>query len=161
MGAVGVGGERLSHEKKPRRKPDLRGWFLVAAIVGIIVVAGVVAEPISDGWRRPDADFYVTCATIAPLFGLALFVEIALVMTPVIADQGLSSVNVAMVRTLVRLNAAMLVLSESSALYAVGGHRRTAFLVVLSTAPWLVQLVLLIDTAYNRIGINWIGRGRG
>lgn len=133
---------------------------MVAAAVGGIVVLGVVADLLSDGWRRPDPDFYATCATIAPLIGLALFVEIVLVMTPVIADQGADPVNVAMVRTVVRLNSVMLLLSVSSALYALGAHKHTAFLVVLSTAPWLVQLFLLIDTAYNRVGINRIGRGR-
>jgi hypothetical protein len=125
-----------------------------------IVVAGVIATLISGGWRRPDPDFFSACAVISPLIGLGLFIEIVLVMTPVIAEQGAGPVNEAMVRTVVRLNATMLLVAESSALYALGSHRSTAFLVVLSTAPWIVQLLVLIDTAYNRIGINRIGRGR-
>lgn len=85
-------------------------------------------------------------------------------MAPLVADPKVSKrehdVDKALARTTVRLNAAMLLLSVSSALYALGSHRHTAFLVALSTAPWIVQLFLLMDTAYIRIGVNRIGRGR-
>ena len=137
---------------------------MVAALVGGILVAGWIAGEISDHWRTPDADFFAACAAIAPLIGLGLFIEITLVMAPLVAEPKLSErehgVDKALARTAVRLNATMLVLSVSSALYALGSHRHTAFLVVVSTAPWLVQLFLLMDTAYVRIGVNRIGRGR-
>lgn len=137
---------------------------MVAAVVGGIFVVAWIAGGISDHWRSPDADFFAACAAIAPLFGLGLFIEIVLVMAPLVADPKVSKreqgVDKALARTTVRLNAAMLVLSVASALYALGSHRHTAFLVVLSTAPWIVQLLLLMDTAYVRIGVNRIGRGR-
>lgn len=137
---------------------------MVAAVVGCILVVAWIADRLSDGWRSPDADFFATCAAVAPLIGLGLFIEIVLVMAPIVADPRANNrehnVDRALARTVVRLNAAMILLSVSSALYALGGHRHTAFLVVLSTAPWIVQLFLLMDTAYIRIGVNRIGRGR-
>lgn len=131
-----------------------------AAVVAVIFAIAGVAELISDSWRRPDADFFATSATVAPLVGLALFVELVLVWGPIIDEQGLTPENEATARAAIRMNATMLVLSVAAALYALGSHRHTAFLVVLSTAPWLVQLFLLVATAYNRIGINWVRGGR-
>lgn len=132
------------------------------AVVGGIVAAGGIAEAISDHWSSPDADFFATCAAIAPLIGLGLFIEIVVVMAPLLSEPQTSAhervVDKALARTIVRINATMLVLSVGSALFALGSHHHTAFLVVLSVGPWIVQLFFLVETAYIRIGVNRIGR---
>jgi hypothetical protein len=103
--------------------------------------------------------FFVVCGTVAPLFGLALFVDLALVMALAVREQGATSTNRLTFQTLVRVNSAMLVISESAALYAVGTETANAFLVVCSTLPWAVQLYLLTQMAYYRAGLSRVGPG--
>ncbi len=93
---------------------------------------------------------------MGPVIGLALFVEIVVVMTPAIARPDRGAAKTAAVQLLVRTNAGLLVISEGAALYAVGAKASNGFLVVCVLLPWLLQLVLLVDTAYHRIGLNRI-----
>jgi hypothetical protein len=141
-----------------RRLSRLRSaWVLVGAVC--LVVVGIAALSQLVPGQRASEDFFVVCATVGPLFGLALSVEIPLVMAPVIEKQGQSDANKATVRALVRINVAMLIIAESAALYAVGWRSRSAFLASCSVLPWLIQLVLLVQTAYYRTGVSNVGPG--
>jgi hypothetical protein len=150
----------LGDVKLPAGAP-VRGWVVVLASMAGIAIVGLVAEVISTSWRPPAPALFVCCAGVAPLFGLGLFVELAVVMGHLIKSGGPTDANRATAQALVRMNSAMLVLSEGSSLYAVGTGRRTAFLVTCGIAPWLVQLLLLVDCTYLKVGLHRIGtRGR-
>jgi len=49
---------------------------------------------------------------------------------------------------LVRANAGLLIISEGTALYAVGANATSTFLLVCVVLPWLLQLAMVVDTAY-------------
>jgi hypothetical protein len=59
-------------------------------------------------------------------------------------------------RGLMRLNAGVFIISEGSALYAIGAQVTSTFLVVAVLLPWLIQIVLIIQTAYLRAGYHRI-----
>lgn len=140
-----------------RRRAKFRSWLVFGtACLFVLGLGGITAIAYPDLGHASD-EFFVTCGHIAPLFGLALFVEIVVVMTDVVYTEGATLENKATVQVLVRTNIAMLVISETAALYAVGAKTSSAFLVVCSVLPWLVQLLLLADTAYNRIGLSRLG----
>lgn len=136
------------------RSPGRIVVSLCIVVLGIGGLAELVAGP-----AHVSGDFFLACATVGPLFGLALFVEIALVMAPIIELQGATPANRATIRALVRINVAMLLIAESAALYAAGSGTRSAFLVVCSVLPWLIQVALLAQTTYYRTGISKVGPG--
>jgi hypothetical protein len=128
-------------------------WPVVLAVSAVVVgVAGLSELVAAHLSGTTSGDFFTVCATVAPLFGLAVFVDIALVMGPVVGDQGATPANRALVQVLVRTNMAMLVISESAALYSVGVKASSAFLVVCSVLPWVVQLYLLLGGLGETIG---------
>jgi hypothetical protein len=131
--------------------------LLVIGVCAAVLGAGAVGEVVYPGLGGTSDEFFVTCGHVAPLFALALFVEIAVVMARVIHAQGATPANKATVRTLVRINVAMLVLSEAASLFAVGARTSSSFLVICSVLPWLAQLALLVDITYHRIGMSRLG----
>jgi hypothetical protein len=99
---------------------------------------------------------------VGPVFGLAVFVEITIVMGRALAQKKSrkkQATTRALARTVVRTNAGLLLVSEGAALYAVGANVSSTFLLTSVLGPWLLQIYLLVDTAYHRIGVSKLGRG--
>ena len=130
--------------------------LLTLATCVFVLAVGGVTESVAPCLRHISLAFYSTAGAVAPLIGLGLFVEIVLVMRPAIASEGATEVKMAGARTLVRTNALLLILSEAAALYAIGAKASNGFLMVCVVLPWVLQILLLIDTAYHRLGINRI-----
>jgi hypothetical protein len=104
-------------------------------------------------------EFFATIASVGPVFGLALFVEIAVVMGRVVSEQGPTRANRALARVLIRTNLGLTAISEGVSLYATGSDRQSTLLVVGAILPLVIQLVLLAETAYLRLGISRVPRG--
>src|SRR5208282_6115034 len=121
-------------------------WRLVAFVTAAVICIGGLAELVAGPLHTVSQDFFVTCGTAGPLLALALFVEISVVMAPVVQAQGLTHANEMTIRVLVRINSVMFVMAEAAALYAVGAHTSSAFLIACCVFPWLVQLLLLAQT---------------
>jgi len=146
----------------PEKSSLLRAPWPISILtyVGVLAVAAVTQLVGTEIPGAIDGSFFAVCATVAPLFGLALFVDIGLVMAPAVAEKGPTESVRAAIRIFVRVNVGMLVLSEGTALYAIGTDRVSAFLLTCSVLPWCVQLFLLAATTYHRTGIRRIGPSR-
>jgi hypothetical protein len=130
--------------------------IVVATCIAVFITSGVTELVAPSAWSV-DNDFFLACSTVGPLIGLALFVEISLVMSPIIDEQGSTPANRATVQALVRINASMLVIAETAALFSVSTSARGTFFVAASVIPWLVQLALMVQTVYYRTGVNRVG----
>jgi hypothetical protein len=73
--------------------------------------------------------------------------------------QGMTEANRRTIQALVRANAGLLVISEGSALLATACRAQSTFLVAMVVVPWLIQLYLLVDTAYLKLGVSRISPG--
>jgi hypothetical protein len=135
-----------------------KSWLLTVVICLAVPAVGWIIEQFAGGLRHTNAAFFSTAGAVGPIIGLALFVEIVVVMAPEVAKPGGQAVKAGAVRMMVRTNAALLVLSEGAALYAAGANTSSAFLVVCVVLPWFLQLALLVDTAYHRMGLERIRR---
>jgi hypothetical protein len=149
-------GSDLTATVNDHKSPKLRApWPLaIATYLGVFALAGIAELAGTHIHGTTNDSFFVVCGTIAPLFGLALFVDIALVMRPVVKKQGLTDTNRATLQLLVRVNSGMLIISEAAALYAVGTEAASPFLVGCCVLPWLVQIYFLAQTAYDRAGAS-------
>lgn len=138
-----------------------RSWYVVlGTCVGVLALAGV-AEGISSIVEGSiSSDFFVVCGGVAPLFGLAVLVDIGVVMAPAVKESGPIDAIRETTKTFVRLDIGMFAISESAALYAVGSGHASAFLVAASVLPWLVQIYILAETTYHRAGIRRIRIGK-
>jgi hypothetical protein len=145
-----------------------RSWRFVigiyAAVLGAIGLVGLIGSVVEGAISQ---DFFVVCGTVAPLFGLAVLVDIGVVMAPVTRraydedpdDQsGRFAALSETTKTFVRVDLGMLVISETAALLAVGGRHASPYLVVGSVLPWAVQLVVLAATTYHRAGIREVAK---
>lgn len=143
-------------------KDDLRGrlgktsrWrqvLVVLLVLAIPVVVAVIAAETTPSGSHVDTNFFVVLATVGPLVGLALFIDITVVINQVfVGAQGLTKANKTLGRILVYTNAALLVMSEAFALFAVGSKERTTFLIAASVSPLLLQLWLLTEAALFKI----------
>jgi hypothetical protein len=134
-------------------------WSLVASLTTGVLSVGVLAELVAGPLRHISQGFFVACGTAALLLVLAVFVEITPVMGPVIEAEGLTRANEMTVRALARVNAAMFVIAEAAALYAIAVRASSVFLVVCCVLPCLVQLSLMVQTVYYRTGVSRVGPG--
>ena len=124
----------------------------VAVVLGIPPIVGLIAGTITTKGRCVDPNFFVVCGTVGPLVGLALFVDIAIVINQVfVATQGLTPANKGLGRVLVYMNAGLMVMAESVALGAVGSGARTTFLVTTAVSPLVLQVWLLTETTLFKI----------
>ena len=126
--------------------------LLVGAVLGVAALGRLVFD-----WHDVEPSFFSTCAQIAPVLAVAFFVEVAVVMTPLLSNTDDAAAK-AMTKFLVRSNAAMLVVSEASSLYATATKTSSTFLVLGSVLPWLLQLLMIVDTSYYRIGVHRMQR---
>jgi hypothetical protein len=143
----------------PNHQPNaLKAWMLPVGLWAVGPLVGFLASLVWCFGASANEEFFETCALIAPLFGLALFVELALVLGQLVKDQGPTAANRGLARSVLRANAGLICVSEGLALYAVATGRASTFLVVSVVVPMLIQVQLLVDCGYQRIGI---GRIRG
>lgn len=143
-------------------KSKLRtSWGIVFATCATVLgIAGVVEALGTHIHDSISSNFFVVCGTVAPLFGLALFVDIGVVMAPIVKTAGATDPIRDTTKTFVRINSGMLLISESSSLYAAATDLPSAFLVACAVLPWAVQLYLLAATTYHRAGVRQVGGPR-
>lgn len=140
------------------QRHPLRAWILPIILWAAGPIVGVVVGHFSSFGDHAHDKFFEVCALIGPLFGLALFVELAVVLGQLVRAEGATPANRDLGRSVLRANAGLICVSEGLALYAVAAGRASTFLVVAIAVPMLIQILLLVDCGYQRIGI---GRIRG
>jgi hypothetical protein len=96
---------------------------------------------------------------VEPIIGLAVFVDLVLVLGHVVNHQGLTAANEYLVRAVVRGNAGLFFVSQAASLYAIGSDSSSVFLLFSATVPMVIQIFLLVDCAYQRVGISRIRGG--
>jgi hypothetical protein len=144
----------------------VRSNAFTAAVCGAVLAIAGLAEAFADCLDNTQPAFFSTCAQVAPILALALFVDLVLVLGPVLTERTQNAPprqappEHQAFRALVRANVGMLVISEASALYAVGARASTTFLTICAVLPWCAQLLLLVSTTYYRGGVHRIGKGR-
>lgn len=127
--------------------------WLVAPLLGLLVGHW------SDFGTCAADELYAVGAGTAAVIGVAVFVELAVVMGSLIAEQGNTSANELLTRAVVRTNAGLFVISEGFALYAIGAKESSTLLVFLVVVPMGLQLLLFVECAYHRIGSSRIRSG--
>jgi hypothetical protein len=143
-----------------RRRDNPRdAWLIPILLVGGVLVLAAVVELVTHKLDGADPAFFATTAQVAPVFGLAVFIEVAVVMAPVLKTAP-SDLTKTTVQMLIRANAGLFLLSETSALFATGASRDSGFLVMCIVLPWLAQLLLVVDAAYYRVGLSVLKRRR-
>jgi zinc transporter ZupT len=133
--------------------------LLVAGVAGVGPVVGLIVSWITTLGRSVNPDFFFALATAGPLVGLALFIDLTVVINQAIDRQGSTPANRALGRVLVYSNACLLLLSESLALYALGAEVRTTFLVATSAAPLVLQVLLLTESALYKMRAYTLSAG--
>jgi hypothetical protein len=141
------------------RRTRWGSWGLPALAWSLGPLAGVSIGLICDFGANVDMRFFEILAQIGPVVGLAVFVEVVIVFNQLVAEDGATAANKATVRTIIRTNAGLLVLAEGLALFSVAAQTTSTFLLVAVVVPLLLQLLLLVDGAYLRIGIHRIRNG--
>lgn len=149
----------IANAKKSTVAQRAKGWAFPLAIWSIGPIAGYAVGCLADFGQEAQGGLFEVCALIEPLFGLAVFVELILVLGPLVSNQGFTAANQGLARAVLRANGGLMFLSEGLALYAVAADRASTFLVIAVTIPMVIQLYLLIDCAYNRVGIHRIRPG--
>jgi len=136
-----------------KRRVAVRALGIVAGVsVAVLALAwllGVIAPELSD----TNSEFFVICGHVAPIYGLAIFVEVVVVMSRIVREEGATSANRGTVYALLGINAAMLVIAQSAALYAAGASESSGFLIGCCVLPLVVQLLIVLDSAYRRTGL--------
>lgn len=103
--------------------------------------------------------FFEVCGLVEPIIGLAVFVELVVVLGQVVDKQGPTVANQQLVRSVVRANAGLFFVSQAAAFYAIGSDSSSVFLLFSATVPMAIQIFLLVDCAYQRVGISRIRSG--
>lgn len=112
------------------------------------------------GWAPIEkSSFFEVCGLTEPLIGLAVFVELVLVIGPLFSNQGPTETNRQLARAVVRTNAGLMLVAQGAALYAIGSGSSSVFLLFSAVTPMVLQILLIIDCAYQRVGINRVREG--
>jgi len=120
---------------------------------------GLVFSCLTHLAPHKESTFFEVCALIEPVIGLAVFVELVVVLGQVVSTQGPTVGNQSLAQAVVRSNAGLLVVSLSASMYALATETSSAFLLFAAVVPMVMQLFLLIDCAYQRVGISRIRGG--
>lgn len=154
-----LSGPPMSGPANSTERHTAKAWILPISLwVAGPIVGVVVAHFSSFGDHAHDA-FFEVCALIEPLFGLALFVELAVVLGQLVSVQAATPANRDLGRSVLRANAGLICVSDGLALYAVAAGRASTFLVVAIAIPMLIQILLLVDCGYQRTGLGMIRGG--
>lgn len=132
-------------------KTRTRQFAIIGLLVGIAPVAAWFLASLTNSGDDVSPTFFEVVALVAPLAGLALFVDLAIVMNAGLGGRPDTASNWALAEVLVYSNAGLLLMSESAALYAVAAEAQGTFLVVMVVTPLLVQLFLLTQSAMLKI----------
>jgi hypothetical protein len=137
----------------------VRQTAMVALLAAIAPIVAALADAITSAGRCIESDFFVVVGGVGPLIGLALFIDISVVVNDAIAKQGLTPANKGLARVLVYSNAVLLLTSEGFALYALGSGVHTTFLVAIAVVPLLIQTLLLTEAALFKVHANTLSDG--
>jgi hypothetical protein len=129
------------------------------AAVALTLALGLGIGALSSFGKGADRDLYLAGAGTAALVALALFVDLALVLGALFDRQGDTPANRLTAQIFLRTNAALFVLAEGTSLYALGARRSSTLLVFCLGVPMVLQLVLLVELAYQRIGLARVREG--
>jgi hypothetical protein len=136
-----------------------KAWAVPGAFWVLGPILGLALRGHGDLAPHEGSSFFEVCALIEPVIGLAVFVELVVVLGQLAISQGATSANRSLTRAVVRTNAGLMMLSEGCALYALAVETTSVFLLCAVVVPMILQLFLLIDCAYHRVGINRIRGG--
>lgn len=134
-------------------------WVVPGAFWSAGPVLGLLFACRADWAPAEHSSFFEVCGLIEPLIGLAVFVELVLVLGQLVSVQGATDANQRLARAVVRTNAGLILVSQAAALYAIGSDSSTVFLLFSAIVPMVLQVFLLVDCAYQRVGINRIRGG--
>lgn len=134
--------------------PTARSWGTMVVVVGGVIGLSALLEAWPDPVDDVSIDFFKAAAPLTAVLGLAVFVELALVLEPYDPNKTMEKAFEALVRTVIGGNGLLIVVSSSAALYAIGSGRSTTFLLGCVVLPWILQLSVLVDAAYYRIGLH-------
>lgn len=132
---------------------------LVAGITGLAPAVALIVSLVTTLGRSVTPEYFLALASAGPLVGLALFIDLTVVVNQAVERQGYTEANVALGRVLVYSNACLLVLSESLALYALGADQRTTFLVCATAGPLVLQVLLLTEAALYKVHAYTLSEG--
>jgi hypothetical protein len=151
----------VSSQPAGRLYPLRRGrqLLVVAVFAAVGPLVALVAELVASANAAPRSGFFDACAVVAPLPGLALFIDIAVLVNLIVASQGLTDANRALARVLLWSNAVLLLSAEAFALYATASGHETIFLAVATIVPLLLQVFLLIEVALVKMRVNVVRAG--
>lgn len=136
-----------------------KGWVVPILAWAIAPLLGAIVGHYSDFGATANPRLFEVGAGTAALISLAVFVELAVVLGALIAEQGMSSANYLLTRSVVRTSAGLFLIAECAALYAVADQQSSTFLIFLLGVPMLLQLFLLVECAYHRVGASRIRKG--
>jgi len=136
-----------------------KAWAIPVALWSLGPLLGVVFGCREEWAPHDHTSFFEVCGLVEPIIGLAVFVDLVLVLGPVVNHQGPTNANESLVRAVVRGNAGLFFVSQAAALYAIGSDSSSVFLLFSATTPMVIQIFLLVDCAYQRVGISRIRRG--
>lgn len=134
-------------------------WLIAVVFWSLGPALGWLVGCLTTFGSKADVRMFEAIGAAGPLVGLAVFVELVVVMGQLVSTQGATPANRALARSVIRANAGLLVTSEGLALYAIGAQTSSTFLVIAVLVPLLLQVYLLIDTAYQRVGASRIRGG--
>jgi hypothetical protein len=137
--------------KRIGEAPALRQAVLIVVITALAPAAGLVAGCITSAGRGVESDYFVVAGSVGPLIGLALFIDITVVINDAVKEQGLTQGNKGLALVLAFSNAALLLTSAGLALYALGSGVRTTFLVTATVVPLVIQTLLLTESALFKV----------
>lgn len=135
------------------------GWAVPAGALILTVGLGLLVGEITPFGSGADRGLFAVGAGTAALVALALFVDLGLVLGTLFDRQGDTPANRLMARIFLRTNAALFALAEGSSLYAVAARRSSTLLVFCLGVPMILQLCLLVEVAYQRIGVAAVREG--
>jgi len=119
----------------------------------------VLASVVTNAGHRVENEFFSAAASFGPVFGLAIFIELALLMRGVMEEQGQTAANTRTVQSVVRANVGLMVATEAAALIALACDTASTFLVGAVLVPPMIQLYLLVDITYLKVGVTRISPG--
>jgi hypothetical protein len=136
-----------------------KAWAIPLAFWALGPLLGLAFHCQTSLAPHKESSFFEVCALIEPVIGLAVFVELVVVLGQVVSAQGATPANQELARAVVRSNAGLLIGSGSAALYAIATESSSVFLLFATVVPMIVQVFLMVDCAYQRVGISRIRGG--
>jgi hypothetical protein len=129
----------------------------VAIALAIPLTTGAIVSAVCDFGGDARISLYETFAEISPVLALAAFVEQAILVSDRV-DKSATDYYKLVAGGTIRVQAALLVLLEAAAFYAIGTGESTTFLLVTCLATLAIQVLSLANLSLGRAGLKRIGR---